>query len=67
MVIIDQPLENLGQLRAQLLRKLPEAAEQLQDSSWNIAINGNMVLADENQTQVPNGSQVKLLPIMAGG
>jgi len=67
VVIIDQPLENLGQLRAQLLRKLPEAAEQLQDSSWNIAINGNMVLADENQTQVPNGSQVKLLPIMAGG
>jgi len=67
VVTIDQPVRNLGQLRQMLQQKLPEAAAQLADRSWNIAINGNMVLSDEDQTLVPNGSEVTLLPIVAGG
>ncbi|PNU19017.1 aldehyde ferredoxin oxidoreductase [Geothermobacter hydrogeniphilus] len=67
VVIIDQPVSDLGQLRAELQRRIPEAAEQLQDRSWNIAINGNMVLSDEDQAPVPDGSEVTLLPIIAGG
>jgi len=39
----------------------------VQDCFWNIAINGNMVLSDDDRAEVPNGSEVTLLPIIAGG
>jgi aldehyde:ferredoxin oxidoreductase len=66
-VVIDQPLANLGQLRRALLQKLPEAAKELQDHSWNLVLNGKMILSGEEQTPVPDGSRVSLLPIIAGG
>ncbi|TYO94907.1 aldehyde:ferredoxin oxidoreductase [Geothermobacter ehrlichii] len=67
VVVIDRPVDNLRQLRQALREKLPEAAERLDDPSWNIAIDGMMVLSGEEEAPVPNGSEVTMLPIIAGG
>ncbi len=66
-VVIDEPISNLIDLRQALKRKLPAAAAQLDDHSINLAINGDMVLANEAAARVPNGSEVTLVPIIAGG
>lgn len=66
-LIIDEPINNISQLRQALLRKLPEASEQLSNDTINIAIDGDMVLSGEQTTPVPNGSEVTLVPIIAGG
>jgi aldehyde:ferredoxin oxidoreductase len=55
------------ELRKALLRKLPEAASDLNDSSWNIAVNGEMVLSGEKATRIRSGDRVALVPIIAGG
>lgn len=66
-LIIDEPINNISQLRQALLRKLPEASEQLRNDTINIAIDGDMVLSGEQTTPVPNGSEVSLVPIIGGG
>jgi len=66
-IVIDEPVSDVGQLRDALLRKLPEAAEELNDRSWNIAVNGNMVLSGERAASISSGDRVSLVPIIAGG
>ena len=66
-VIIDEPVSDVSALRRALLRKLPEAAADLNDSSWNIAVNGDMVLSGEASTRIASGDRVTLVPIIAGG
>ncbi|MCF8199459.1 MAG: MoaD/ThiS family protein [Sulfuritalea sp.] len=66
-VVIDELVNDVTQLRQALLRKLPEAAEDLNDSSWNIAINGDMVLSGEKAARISSGDRVALVPIIAGG
>ena len=66
-LIIDEPLSNVSELRQALRRKLPEARDQLDNENLNIAIDGNLVLSGERTTAVPNGCEVTLVPIIAGG
>lgn len=66
-LIIDEPVNSVSELRLALRRKLPEAAAQLDNETINIAIDGDMVLSGEHSTPVPHGSEVTLVPIIAGG
>lgn len=66
-VIVDQPVANVAALRAVLARRLPEAAEQLDDRSLNVAINDEMVLFGEAATALHSGDRVALVPALAGG
>jgi aldehyde:ferredoxin oxidoreductase len=66
-VVIDQPVGDVDALRKALLRKLPEAAVELGDKTWNVAINGNMVLSGESGAAIASGDRVTLVPIIAGG
>ena len=66
-LIIDEPLSNVSELRQALRRKLPEARDQLDNENLNIAIDGNLVLSGERTTAVPNGCEVTLVQIIAGG
>lgn len=66
-VIVDEPIAHLGELRRHLRCKLPEAAEILGDPNLNIVINGKMILAGENQTEIPNGSEIYLVSYVSGG
>ena len=67
IVVIDERVADVKELRQALLRKLPEAAEELSDSSWNIAVNGNMVLSGEVAARISSGDRVTVVPIIAGG
>jgi aldehyde:ferredoxin oxidoreductase len=66
-VVIDEAVSDVTALRQALLRKLPEASEALNDSTWNIAVNGNMVLSGEKAVRIASGDRVTLVPIIAGG
>ncbi|MGI9134952.1 MAG: aldehyde ferredoxin oxidoreductase C-terminal domain-containing protein [Rhodoferax sp.] len=66
-VVIDEPVSNVADLRMALLRKLPEAAESLNDRTWNVAVNGEMVLSGEVSKRIANGDLVSMVPIIAGG
>ncbi|NMG30383.1 aldehyde ferredoxin oxidoreductase C-terminal domain-containing protein [Aromatoleum evansii] len=66
-IVIDEPVANVVALRDALARRLPEAREALNDHSWNIAVNGHMVLAGERDTALHHGDRVAFVPIIAGG
>ncbi|MBI5791116.1 MAG: MoaD/ThiS family protein [Rhodocyclales bacterium] len=66
-VVIDETVGDVGALRKALLRKLPEAATDLNDSSWNVAVNGQMILSGESASHIASGDRVTLVPIIAGG
>ena len=66
-MIIDQPVADVGALRRALQHKLPEAAADLADTSWNVAVNGEMVLSGEASRRIASGDRVTLVPIIAGG
>ncbi len=65
--IIDEPVANLAELRELLRHKLPEAKEILNDANLNMILNGKMVLVGEDQTPVPDGSEICLLSYVSGG
>ncbi|MCK0506160.1 aldehyde ferredoxin oxidoreductase C-terminal domain-containing protein [Aromatoleum anaerobium] len=66
-VVIDEPVSNVIALREALRRRFPEAQEELGDHSWNVAVNGRMVLSGERETALNDGDRVTLVPIIAGG
>ena len=66
-IVIDEPIDDVAGLRKALSRKLPEAAAELNDKSWNVAVNGNMVLSGEAAARISSGDRVALVPIIAGG
>ncbi|NMG46274.1 aldehyde ferredoxin oxidoreductase [Aromatoleum toluvorans] len=66
-VVIDEPVANVVALRDALARRLPEAREALNDHSWNIAVNGHMVLSGERNAMLHHGDRVAFVPIIAGG
>lgn len=66
-VVLDEPVENVAELRTALARRLGRDAETLQDRSLNVALDGHMVLSGESAEPVRNGSSVALVPALAGG
>lgn len=66
-VVIDEPLNNLTELRAALHRKLPEAHEHLDEHLCNLAVNDELVLAGESDAPLRDGDKVTVVPIIAGG
>jgi len=66
-IVVDEPVAHLGELRQHLRLKLPEAAGILDDPNLNIVIDGKMILAGENQTNIPDGSEVYLISYVSGG
>ncbi len=66
-IIIDQQVAHLGELRELLRQKLPEANELLNDPNLNIVINDKMILAGEDQTEIPNDSEISLISYVSGG
>jgi molybdopterin converting factor small subunit len=66
-LIVDEQVDNLSDLRRLLWRRLPEAHAILSDPNLNIVINGKMILAGENRTDIPDGSEVGLISYVSGG
>ncbi|MCK2095020.1 aldehyde ferredoxin oxidoreductase C-terminal domain-containing protein [Thauera aromatica] len=66
-MVLDEPVENVAELRTALARRLGRDAESLHDRSLNVALDGRMVLSGEAAEAVHNGSNVSLVPALAGG
>ena len=66
-MVLDEPVENVAELRTALARRLGRDAESLHDRSLNVALDGRMVLSGEAAEAVHNGSSVSLVPALAGG
>jgi aldehyde:ferredoxin oxidoreductase len=66
-LVINRPVRNIQELRQRLVSSLPQAAEALQDSSFSISINDQLVVASEQGLTLHNGDQVSLVPMLAGG
>lgn len=66
-IVIDEPVADARELRQAVRRRLPEAAAELDDPSWNIAVNGEMLLCGETAAPVRSGDRVAIVPVLAGG
>jgi len=66
-IVIDQPVANVSELRSALRRHLPEARSSLDDPTWNVTVNGEMLLFGESGKALRSGDRVSLVPIIAGG
>ena len=66
-IVIDEPVANVNELRSALGRHLPEAVTALDDPSWNVTVNGEMLLSGEMGKPLHSGDRVQLVPIIAGG
>lgn len=66
-MVLDEPVENVAELRAALRRRLGPDAAQLEDRSLNVAIDGTMVMSGEAEQSVRDGSRISIVPALAGG
>ena len=66
-MVIDEPVANVSELRGALRRYLPEAGTALDDPSWNVTVNGQMLLSGEIGRALHSGDRVQLVPSIAGG
>ena len=67
VLVLDEPVANVVELREALKRRLPEAAEDLDGVEMNIAVNGTLLLSGEKAALLRSGDEVTLVPAMAGG
>jgi aldehyde:ferredoxin oxidoreductase len=66
-IVIDEAVSSVSELRNALRRHLPGAHAALDDPTWNVTVNGEMVLSGERGRALRSGDRVSLVPIIAGG
>jgi len=66
-VVIDTPVATAADLRAAIRRRLSSPTAPLDDSLFNLAINGEMLMAGETARPIRSGDDVTFVPVMAGG
>jgi len=66
-IVIDEAVSSVSELRSALRRHLPGAHAALDDPTWNVTVNGEMVLSGERGRALRSGDRVSLVPIIAGG
>jgi aldehyde:ferredoxin oxidoreductase len=65
--VIDEPVANVAELRRVMCARLPEAADELNDATWNVAVNDEMILSGERERRLTSGDRVAFVPIIGGG
>ena len=65
-IILDQPVNDVAELRAALKKRFPLAAKQLSDSSLIMAVGGTVVMANEKAYPIRNGDEIAVLRMLAG-
>ena len=66
-IVIDEPVHDVGAVRAILERDHPELAQLLTDPIFNVAVNDVMLLHGVQQYPVKDGDVVEIVPTIAGG
>ncbi|MDD5286124.1 MAG: aldehyde ferredoxin oxidoreductase C-terminal domain-containing protein [Desulfuromonadaceae bacterium] len=67
VIIIDEQVSSVTELRDALNRHLPHAAHQLQDSSLVVSVNGEMILSNEKDVTIRSGDNIAIFPLLGGG
>lgn len=65
-IILDQPINNVAELRAALKKRFPLATKQLSDSSLIMAVGGTVVMANEQAYPIHHGDEIAVLRMLAG-
>lgn len=65
-VVITTPIQNLGELLAELELKVPRFSE-IYDESYVFAVNGDLVLWGVKATAVKSGDEVEIMLALSGG
>jgi len=65
-LVIDEPIENVKELRAWIRRQLPES-DFLDDITLCVIVNDEVKLFGEGITPLKSGDRVKFVPQIAGG
>jgi molybdopterin converting factor small subunit len=66
-IVIDEPVHDIGAVRAVLERDHPKLAVILTDPIFNVAVNDVMLLHGVQQYPVKDGDVVEIVPTIAGG
>jgi molybdopterin converting factor small subunit len=66
-IVIDEPVHDVGAVRAVLERDHPQLAQALTDPIFNVAVNDVMLLHGVQQYPVKDGDVVEIVPTIAGG
>jgi aldehyde:ferredoxin oxidoreductase len=66
-IVIDEPVSTAAELRAALRKRIACAAGAEDDSFYNLAVNGEVLLSGEGDRPIRSGDEVTLVPVMAGG
>jgi molybdopterin converting factor small subunit len=66
-IVIDEPVHDIGAVRAVLERDHPRLALMLTDPIFNVAVNDVMLLHGAQQYPVKDGDVVEIVPTIAGG
>jgi len=66
-LVVNQPIDNLKELRSYLMARLPRAAKYIDDLSLGFAVNNELIVGSEKDTLLNNGDEVTLMPMISGG
>ncbi len=66
MIMIDTPVQTLGELVDLLEQRVPGFATT-NDELYNFAVNGAMILHGERATPLRNGDEVEMIAAFSGG
>ncbi len=66
-LVLDRPVGSVTDLRVYLGKRLHGAADYLQDRSLGVAVNGELLMVGESETQLHDGDEITLVPAIAGG
>ncbi len=65
-IILDQPVENVAELRLALKKRFPLASKQFSDNSLIMAVGGTVVMANEKAFPIHNGDEIAVLRMVPG-
>ncbi len=64
---VHEPVASIGELIDVLDRRVPGFRDQLDDSVFNFAVNGEMLLHDARARALRPGDVVEIVPTISGG
>ena len=65
-LVIDSPVANLSELATALRARSPKFAKA-DRSIYNFAVNGQLVVHEEDSTPIRSGDEVEIVVVFAGG
>jgi len=66
-LVVDEPVQSVGELLRLLEARFPGLGDELDDAIYNVAVNGEVLLKDRDAQPLSSGDEVEVLTMFAGG